>query len=274
MDLPSGLSADEPDAWTPSVRADLTVTFGWPKPCHVAHGPGARCGRIAVADLGFVEPSEPVAREAVAVRDVAALFPRRAAESHKGTYGRLLVLGGSRGMAGAPALVCRAAHRAGAGLVTAAVPEEVRAILHALTPETTSAVGEPDLGRFSALAVGPGWGDGEAARAGLARAVAARAPAVFDADALNLAGSAAFFAARTAPTVLTPHPGEAGRLLGLPADDVNADREAAARSGSPGLPAPSSCSRDSGPSWRIRAGARCPSSREIRLSPPGARETS
>src|SRR5512135_989595 len=228
VDLPSGLSADEADAWMPSVRADLTVTFGWPKPCHVAHAPAARCGRIAVADLGFVEPAEGAAREAVAVRDVAALFPRRAAESHKGTYGRLLVVGGSRGLAGAPALVCRAAHRAGAGLVTAAVPEDIRSILHALTPETTSVGGEADFARYAALAVGPGWGEGATARATLARAVATPVPAVFDADALNLAGAAAFFEGRRVPTVLTPHPGEAGRLLGIRAEDVNADREAAA----------------------------------------------
>ncbi|MBK9063145.1 MAG: NAD(P)H-hydrate dehydratase [Acidobacteria bacterium] len=228
IDLPSGLSADEADAWVPSVRADLTVTFGWPKPCHVERRPAARCGRIAVADLGFVEPAEPAVREAVAVRDVAALFPRRAAESHKGTYGRLLVVGGSRGMAGAPALACRAAHRAGAGLVTAAVPDDVRAILHMLTPETTSVGGDADFARYSAIAVGPGWGEGSTARETLARAVAEPVPAVFDADALNLAGGAAFFAGRRVPTVLTPHPGEAGRLLGIPVEDVNADREAAA----------------------------------------------
>ena len=228
VDLPSGLSADEAVPWAPSVKADVTVTFGWPKPCHVESGPAARCGRIAVADLGFVEPAEPTAREAVAVRDVAALFPRRAAESNKGTYGRLLVAGGSRGMAGAPALVCRAAHRAGAGLVTAAVPDDVRAILHMLTPETTSVGGEADFARYSALAAGPGWGEGPSAREFLASAVAAAVPGVFDADALNLAGAAAFFAARTAPTVLTPHPGEAGRLLGIAAEEVNADREAAA----------------------------------------------
>jgi NAD(P)H-hydrate epimerase len=212
----------------PSVRADLSVAFGWPKACHVERGPAARCGRIAVADLGFVAPTEPAAREAVAARDVAALLPRRAAESHKGTYGRLLVVGGSRGMAGAPALACRAAHRSGAGLVTASVPDDVRAILHTLSPETTSAGGEPDLARYAALAVGPGWGEGASARATLARAISDGVPAVFDADALNLAGRAAFFAARRAPTVLTPHPGEAGRLLGITADDVNADREAAA----------------------------------------------
>jgi hydroxyethylthiazole kinase-like uncharacterized protein yjeF len=131
-------------------------------------------------------------------------------------------------MAGAPALACRAAHRSGAGLVTAAVPDEVRAILHALSPETTSVSAAVDVTRYSALAVGPGWGDGPAARETLARVLAAPVPAVFDADALNLAGPAATFAGRTAPTVLTPHPGEAGRLLGIPAEDVNAAREEAA----------------------------------------------
>ena len=199
VDLPSGLSADEPEAWLPSVRADLTVTFGWPKPCHVERAPAARCGRIAVVDLGFVEPAEPASREAVAVRDVALLFPRRAAESHKGTYGRLLVLGGSRGMAGAPALACRAAHRSGAGLVTAAVPDDVRSILHTLTPETTSVGDRPDFTHFTALAVGPGWGAGASAREMLARAASQPVPAVFDADALNLAGEAAFFAGRRVP---------------------------------------------------------------------------
>lgn len=227
VDLPSGLSADEAEAWEPSVRADLTVTFGWPKPCHVERAPAARCGRIAVADLGFLPAEGPAAREAIASPDVAALFPRRPAESHKGTFGRLLVMGGSVGMAGAAALACRAAHRAGAGLVTASVPDGVRPILHALTPETTS-VGAPEPERYSAVAVGPGMGPSDSARDAVKLAAAANVPAVFDADALNLAGEGAFFAARTAPTVLTPHPGEAGRLLGIDADAVNADREAAA----------------------------------------------
>lgn len=228
VDLPSGLSADEAEVWLPSVRADLTVTFGWPKPCHVEAAPAARCGRIAVADLGFVAPEEPASREAVAVADVGRLFPRRAAGSHKGTFGRLLVVGGSHGMAGAPSLACRAAHRAGAGLVIASVPDGVRPILHALSPETTSVGGEADFGLYSAIAVGPGTGTSESAREGVQRAAASALPAVFDADALNLAGAASFFASRSAPTVLTPHPGEAGRLLGVTAEAVNADREAAA----------------------------------------------
>jgi NAD(P)H-hydrate epimerase len=229
VDLPSGLSADEDEVWMPSVRADLTVTFGWPKPCHVRRGPGARCGRIAVADLGFVGAEGAALGEAIAVPDVARLFPRRPADAHKGTYGRLLVLGGSLGMAGAPSLACRAAHRAGAGLVTACVPDGVRPILHALSPETTTAGSEAEIARYGALAVGPGMGQTESARDIVGRAVAAAVPAVFDADALNLAGAASFFASRKGATVLTPHPGEAARLLGTTADAVNADREGTAR---------------------------------------------
>jgi NAD(P)H-hydrate epimerase len=102
-------------------------------------------------------------------------------------------------------------------------------VVHALSPETTTAGADVDVARFDALAVGPGLGTSAAARALLQRTAASRLPAIFDADALNLAGEAAFFAGRAAPAVLTPHPGEAGRLLGIDAARVNADREGAAR---------------------------------------------
>ena len=132
-------------------------------------------------------------------------------------------------MAGAPALACRAAHRAGAGLVTAAVPDDVRAILHTLSPETTSAGGDPEFARFTALAVGPGWGtDVLRARDARARRGRARARGVRRRRPESRRRGGASSPGRRVPTVLTPHPGEAGRLLGIPADDVNADREAAA----------------------------------------------
>ncbi len=231
VDLPSGLSADEPFPWSPAVRADLTVTFGHPKPCHVHLPSAALCGRIAIAGIGFLPLDEEgsAGGEAVGAFDVALLFPRREAAAHKGTFGRLLVVGGSEGMAGAPALAARGAHRSGAGLVSVFAPDSVRAVVHALSPETTTAGADVDVARFDALAVGPGLGTSAAARALLQRTAASRLPAVFDADALNLAGEAAFFAGRAAPTVLTPHPGEAGRLLGIDAARVNADREGAAR---------------------------------------------
>ncbi|MGZ6988637.1 MAG: NAD(P)H-hydrate dehydratase [Thermoanaerobaculia bacterium] len=231
VDVPSGLSADEPFPWSPAIRADLTVTFGHPKPCHVHLPAAALCGRIAIAGIGFLPLDEEVRAggEAIGACDVALLFPRREAAAHKGTFGRLLVVGGSEGMAGAPALAARSAHRSGAGLVCVFAPDSVRAAVHALSPETTTAGADVDVARFDALSVGPGLGISAAARALLQRTAASRLPAVFDADALNLAGEAAFFAGRAAPTVLTPHPGEAGRLLGIDAARVNADREGAAR---------------------------------------------
>ncbi len=231
VDVPSGLSGDRDDLPGPYLRADVTVTFGAPKRCHVFAPAAGVCGRIVVADIGLLPPEAPAAGEveAVVARDVAPLFPPRTATAHKGSYGHLLVAGGSEGMAGAPALAARAALRAGAGLVTVSADAAVRSLVHALSPETMTESADTDGSAFGALAVGPGMGRSAEARERLARLAALPVPAVFDADALNLAGEARFFAARRAPTVLTPHPGEAGRLLGIDAAAVNADRVGAAR---------------------------------------------
>jgi len=232
VDVPSGLSGDRDDVPGPAVRADVTVTFGTPKRCHVFPPAAGLCGRIFVADIGLLPPEgEPPAGqpETIVASDVAPLFPPRVASSHKGSYGHLLVAGGADGFRGAPALAARAAHRSGAGLVTVAAPEAVRSAVHVLSPETTTVPPDEDPSPYDALAVGPGLGRSEAAAGLLARLVATPRPAVFDADALNLAGEATFFARRSAPTILTPHPGEAGRLLGTDAAAVNADRVASAR---------------------------------------------
>ena len=231
VDVPSGLSGDRVDLPGPFLRADLTVTFGSPKKCHVFAPAAGVCGRIVVADIGLLPPGAPTAGgvEALVAGDVAPLFPPRTATGHKGTYGHLLVAGGSDGMWGAPALAARAAHRAGAGLVTVSAEAAGRSLVHALSPETTTVPADADASAYGALAVGPGMGRSPEARERLERLAAIPLPAVFDADALNLAGEARFFAARRAPTVLTPHPGEAGRLLGLDAAAVNADRVGAAR---------------------------------------------
>ena len=231
VDVPSGLSGDREDVPGPAVRADVTVTFGAPKRCHVFPPAAGLCGRIVVTDIGLLDiPARASGEvEAVVAADVAPFFPPRDATSHKGTYGHLLVAGGSDGFFGAPALAARAAHRSGAGLVTVAAGESVRTAVHVLSPETTTVPPDADLSPYDALAVGPGLGRSETAAALLARLASNGKPAVFDADALNLAGGAAFFAARQAPTVLTPHPGEAGRLLGIDAGRVNAGRIDAAR---------------------------------------------
>jgi hydroxyethylthiazole kinase-like uncharacterized protein yjeF len=231
VDVPSGLSGDRDDLPGPCLRADVTVTFGAPKRCHVFAPAAGVCGRIVVADIGLLRPGPPAPGEveAVAAGDVCPLIPPRLATTHKGTYGHLLVAGGSEGMAGAPALAARGAHRAGAGLVTVAADAGVRSLVHALSPETTTLPPDGDVSGFSALAVGPGLGRSEEARTRLGRLAELPLPAVFDADALNLAGDARAFASRRAPTLLTPHPGEAGRLLGVDAAAVNADRIGAAR---------------------------------------------
>ena len=228
VDLPSGLHGGTGEIPGVHVTADLTITFGHPKTAHVDLPAAGFCGRLVVADIGLLAAEGSTGRDVVVGADVAPLFLRRQAESHKGTFGKLQVVGGSTGMAGAPALAARAALRTGAGLVTVAAPDDVRAIVHGLVPEaTTRPADEEPAG--DALAVGPGLGTSEAARARFERAVASDRPAVFDADALNLAsGRPEIFWSREQETVLTPHPAEAGRLLGKTAEDVNADRVEAA----------------------------------------------
>jgi NAD(P)H-hydrate epimerase len=226
VDVPSGLNAGTNELWNPHVNADVTVTFGFPKTVHAHLPSAAACGRIVVSEIGLVAlpESERDGLEAVVAEDVAPLFPRRRADSHKGTYGRVAVVGGSSRYRGAVALAARASHRSGAGLVTVVACEEVRSLVHQLSPETTSLPADADLDGFDALAVGPGLGTDEDARARVKKAIASPVPAVFDADALNGAAGEPRIFRRSAPTVLTPHPAEAGRLLGISAEEVNAAR--------------------------------------------------
>lgn len=229
VDLPSGLDAGSGALVGPHVRADLTVAFGAPKLAHLLLPAAAVCGRVVVADIGLLPAGSPVVGpEAVTAADVAPLFPPRPASAHKGTYGTLAVIGGAQGMAGAAALAARAAFRAGAGKVVVVAEEASRAALQTLVAEATGAAALRGTGP-AALAVGPGLGTGPWGAARLEEALAAPLPVVLDADALNLLrGRLGELAARTGPVVLTPHPGEASRLLGLPASSVAADPESAA----------------------------------------------
>lgn len=233
VDLPSGLAGGCGATEGPHFVADVTVTFGFPKMAHVDLPAAGACGRVVVAPIGLPEetsdPAPQGERTAVAARDVARLFPGREPTAHKGTFGTVGVVGGSEGMAGAPALAARAAFRAGAGKVVVAAPPGVRAVAHALCPEATTAPEDACPADARALAVGPGLGTADGSLSRLAAALERPVAAVFDADALNLvAGSPERFSARTAPTVLTPHPGEAARLLGVPTERITADRAGAA----------------------------------------------
>ena len=229
VDVPSGLDSGSGLCDAPHVRADATVTFGFPKLAHLVAPAAGSCGRVTVADIGLLPPNgDDVAPEAVTARDVAPLFPRRPAGAHKGTFGTLGVVGGAVGMAGAAALAARAAFRCGAGKVVVVAAEDTRPSIHALVAEATTAGSIPGTG-LTALAVGPGLGMSSASRELLDAALAAALPTVLDADALNLlAGRPGVLRGRTVATVLTPHPGEASRLLGVPTAEVTADPERAA----------------------------------------------
>ena len=178
------------------------------------------------------------------IESVVAL-PPRAADAHKGTFGRVLVVGGSRGVPGAMALASLAALRGGAGLVTLAVPETVQLTVAGLCPCATSvplscdAAGLPtppaaaQVRRYAevadVLAVGPGMGTGGPQKNIVRLALTLATPLVIDADGLNnLVDVKDWPTLRTADTVLTPHPGEMARLTGRTVSRIQADREAAA----------------------------------------------
>ena len=185
-------------------------------------------------------------------------LPARDHEAHKGSFGRVLVTGASRGMIGAPALAANAAFRGGAGLVTVAAPETVQLAVAALCPCATSlplacgsggALAAEAVGQFcraateaDVLAVGPGLGTGDVQGRIVRAALAQNRPVVLDADGLNALPTIDNWAAlRRCPIVLTPHPGEFARLVGRSVADIQADRPAAA------LAAVSNWTRDGAP---------------------------
>lgn len=239
LDLPSGLDADTGATHGVAVHAALTVTFAAQKR-GLHQYPGVQhAGEIKVADIGVPVAQAPAASLWTG-DDLAALIARRAPDAYKGTNGHLLVIGGAPGKTGAALLAGRAAFRAGAGLVTigaradsrAALEEKVIELMTTALPERVNRGGVEALCEgMRAVVLGPGMGLDELGRS-WAHCVALHAPVptIIDADGLtNLAseGLAALKVA-AAPRILTPHPGEAARLLGRSSADVQADRYAAA----------------------------------------------
>jgi len=221
VDIPSGVNASTGEVAGAAVNADVTVTMHGPK-VGLAVAPGRfLTGEVAVADIGL-EPAETEHR--LVAREILAEVPRRSPRDNKYTAGHVLVVGGSRGLTGAPALAARAALRADVGYVTIAAPAESLPVLETLVLE---AVKRPLDGAFEAaakakaLAVGPGLGREEEARALVRRLLAeVELPAVVDADALFELEAGEW----PAPRVLTPHEGELARLLGRESKEVAAHR--------------------------------------------------
>jgi NAD(P)H-hydrate epimerase len=244
LDLPSGLPSDTGGLPGPAVRATLTATFaGW-KRSLLLHPAAACAGRVAVIPIGI--PPEEVGRgirtHLLEESDLRAALPPRRADAHKGAFGHLLIVAGSRGKTGAAALAGLAALRSGVGLCTIATACSQQPVVAGLglefmteaLPET--AAGSPAAGararvlelaeRADAVALGPGLGLEPETQA-LARALVAELPRpmVVDADALTaLAGHLDLLARAPAPRLLTPHPGEMARLLGTGVPAVQEDR--------------------------------------------------
>jgi ADP-dependent NAD(P)H-hydrate dehydratase / NAD(P)H-hydrate epimerase len=250
VDVPSGLSGGTPRIPGPCIRADHTVTFVRPKLPHVLPPAESMCGRLHVVDIGL--PNEAVAAERVDLdlldpEELASLIPRRRPDSHKGDYGHALVIAGSRGKGGAARMAALGALRAGCGLVTAAVPQGLQSgfVSRAMevmteglpeTPEGTLAEsGQRRLAEFldgkQAIAIGPGLTTHpETARLVRETVRLAQVPVVLDADGVNaFAGMGPSLSGRGRPLVLTPHPGEMGRLLGTSGKDVQSRRLEVAR---------------------------------------------
>jgi hydroxyethylthiazole kinase-like uncharacterized protein yjeF len=249
VDVASGLSADTGRPLGTAVRATATATMGFRKVGQCQHPGVGLSGAVHVVDIGI--PPEAVAAVRPRARllerpDVAALLPPRAPDAHKGTNGHVLVVAGGPGKVGAALLAAEAAARMGAGLTTLAVPASllprvdgrVREVMTTPLPDAGDGTPAPLhpaalrtwLEPFAALVCGPGLGQAPATRALVAQLLEAAAlPVVLDADGLNVVAGTPVLRQRTAPTLVTPHPGEMSRLLGASTQAVQADRLAAAR---------------------------------------------
>lgn len=241
LDIPSGLNATTGAAAGNVVAADATVTFiGLKAGLFTGHGP-AVCGEVVFEDLGAARQLDGCAESVLATRvdwaSVRSGIPKRAANAHKGHFGHVLVVAGDLGFGGAGLLVAEAAARSGAGLVSLATrPEHVAAALSRCPSVMSHGVMQgsglaPLLAAATVVVCGPGLGQSAWGQQMLQQVLGCSLPQVLDADALNLmSGSALVNSVPLARDnrILTPHPGEAARLLGCTVAEVEIDRLSAA----------------------------------------------
>jgi ADP-dependent NAD(P)H-hydrate dehydratase / NAD(P)H-hydrate epimerase len=249
LDVPSGLDAGTGEPRPEAVAADATVTFEEAKLGLVIGGALDYTGRLLVRRIGIprqVKKGHPPSHVGLN-RDVITHFPLPERDLHKGTAGHVLIVGGSRGLTGAPVLAGLGALRSGAGMVTIACPGRIEPEIKAGHPDLmTLPLGdqevwtkdcftelEPRLERFDAVVIGPGLGRQDETL-GFVRSVfgnsASMPPMLVDADGLYWLAMDGSLLSRLEPgTVLTPHPGEMGRLVGLSTEEVQAERSGMAR---------------------------------------------
>lgn len=237
VDIASGVCADTGQILGAAVRADETITFSFEKIGHYLF-PGAACaGKVKVAEIGIIEKSwlnNPPCGHILEEKDIYTLLPKRRSNTHKGSYGKLLVIAGSVNMAGASILCARAAYKMGAGLVKLYVPEENRVIVQTTVPEaiveTYTDTHEEErvkkmLAWADAVVMGPGIGTKEETKQLLDLVVSeCKVPLILDADALNiLAQQPELLEKMPQGTIFTPHLMEMARLCDCDIDEIRGD---------------------------------------------------
>ncbi len=250
LDIPSGLDADTGMPLGVCINARATATFGFAKAGHFLGDGRTFTGHLEVMDIGipdYIVASQPPQFHVTEPSAIAPLFPPRKTHDHKGSWGHLLIIAGSRGKSGAAVLAANAAVGAGTGLVTLAVPDAINDSVEACTIEAMT-VPLPDQGagyltedvldtllkltrNKSAMALGPGLGTREETRKLVTNLLKKTdIPLILDADGLNcISHDPSLLKKRNAPTILTPHPGEMARLMGSTPQEVQADRIGVAR---------------------------------------------
>ncbi len=246
IDIPSGISADTGQIMGIAVKADHTVTFGLPKRGHLLYPGADHTGGLYIADIGFPKKllsSSKIKANLFQNKDAVKLIPKRPRNSHKGTYGHVLIVAGSRGKTGAALMAAKACLGTGAGLVTIGVPETLLDVFQVRVTEemilplpdkgdgTLSSDAAADILSFikkrrTVLAIGPGLSnDNEIAALVKEILAGAKAPVVIDADGLNaIAGRTGILKKCKASIVLTPHAGEMSRLLKQDSEVIEKDR--------------------------------------------------
>jgi ADP-dependent NAD(P)H-hydrate dehydratase / NAD(P)H-hydrate epimerase len=230
VDLPSGIDADTGEVEGPAVRADVTVTFGTFKPGLLIDPGSGHAGVVELVDIGlgpYLDPAPAVS--APQAEDIADLLPRPGAESDKYRRGVLGLLAGSEKYTGAALLSTGGAVAGGAGMVRLVTAPNAAAAVRLVHPEVviTELPGirfPDDVGRVQAWVAGPGMGTDEAAADRLRRVLATNLPVLIDADGLTLLSNHRELLPRAAPTLLTPHAGELGRLLRTDPAQIEAAR--------------------------------------------------
>lgn len=236
VDVPSGVNADTGEVQATAVKADLTINFiGLKQGLYTVRAP-AYCGKLVLASLGLPNSLFTQVKTHTQLLDwsyVQSLLPlQRKRDAHKGNYGHVLVIGGDYGMGGAVRMAAEAAARVGAGLVTVATRPEHVPIVSGSRPELMCyQVAEADdleslLESATVVVIGPGLGKSDWAKALLNKVLLTRTPKVLDADSLNLLAESPIY---REDWILTPHPGEASRLLNVSCHEIQSNRFKAIR---------------------------------------------